>query len=274
LDGTARPIGSSFDPSGPPRLPARERWLAWAAIILVSGLSWLYLLSLAEGMTGGMGEMADMAMGGMAIQRHWTWLDAWLMFLMWAVMMVAMMLPSAGPMILLYQRIAFQKMRQPRRAVALFAAGYLLVWTAFSAVATTAQWALRELGLVSDMMVSSSAMLSGTLLLAAGVYQLSPLKRACLHHCQAPFAFVMQHWRGGPAGALAMGLHHGAFCLGCCWLVMALLFVGGVMNLLWIALLALFVLLEKVLPGSWLSRGAGVALTLAGGVLLGRALLQ
>lgn len=209
-------------------------------------------------------DMPGMDMPGMAMQRPWSWLDAWLMFLMWAVMMVAMMLPSASPMILLYQRIAHQRMTRPRLAVSLFAGGYLLVWAAFSALATFCQWALREFGLVDDMMVSSSTALSGGLLIAAGAYQLSPWKQSCLKHCQTPFAFVMRHWRSGRGGAVVMGLHHGAYCLGCCWLVMALLFVGGVMNLLWIALLATIVLLEKLLPGIWLARTLGVVLLGAG----------
>lgn len=260
MDGQGHTIRPGTDPAEPPRPPARERRLAWAGIILTSGLAWLYLLYLARDMDSGMA----MEMGGMPMHHAWTWLDAWLMFLMWAVMMVAMMLPGASPMILLYQRIAHQKMRRPRRSVALFASGYLLVWTAFSAIATLAQWALRQTGLVSDMMVSSSAALSATLLLAAGAYQLSPWKENCLHHCQTPFAFVTQHWRSGPGGALVMGLHHGAYCLGCCWLMMALLFVGGVMNLLWIALLALIVLVEKLLPGIWLARGLGIVLIAAG----------
>lgn len=245
-----------------------------AAIVLICGLSWLYLLYLSANMAnmesamagmdmGGM-EMSGMDMAGMAMEHGWTWLDALLMFVMWAVMMVAMMLPSASPMILLYQRIAHQRMKQPRLAVTFFASGYLLVWTAFSAIATTAQWVLREIGLVDDMMVSSSATLSGALLIAAGLYQLSPWKQTCLKHCQTPFTFVMQHWRGGKDGAFIMGLHHGGYCLGCCWLVMALLFVGGVMNLLWIAGLALLVLLEKVIRGIWLARGLGVVLVGAG----------
>lgn len=260
MDGEGNPIRPGLDPAEPPRPPAQERRLAWAGIILTSSLAWLYLLYLARDMDSGMA----MEMGGMPMQHAWTWLDAWLMFLMWAVMMVAMMLPGASPMILLYQRIAHQKMRQPRLAVALFASGYLLVWTAYSAVATVAQWTLRQTGLVNDMMVSSSAALSASLLLAAGAYQLSPWKESCLHHCQTPFAFVMQHWRRGSGGALAMGLHHGAYCLGCCWLIMTLLFVGGVMNLLWIALLALIVLVEKILPGIWLARALGTVLLAAG----------
>jgi predicted metal-binding membrane protein len=243
-----------------PLTPLREQRLAWAAIVLASGLSWLYLLQLGAGMDSG----RAMDMASMAMQRPWTLLEAWLMFLMWAVMMVAMMLPSASPMILLYQRIAHQKMSRSRLSVTLFASGYLLVWTGFSAVATAAQWALREIGLVNDMMVSSSGLLSGTLLVAAGLYQLSPWKQTCLYQCQTPFYFIMQHWRGGPAGALQMGLHHGGFCLGCCWLVMALLFVGGVMNLLWIALLALFVLVEKALTGVWPTRASAVVLLVGG----------
>ena len=255
--GDAAPVTRSPE-AGPSALPARDAWFTWIAIILVTGLSWLYLAVLAAEMDGGM-EMASMPM-----QHSWTWLDAVMMFIMWAVMMVAMMLPSATPMILLYQRVAQQKMARPRLAVVLFAAGYLLVWTLFSVAATGAQWALRELGLVNAMMVSSSDLLSGALLLAGGLYQLTPWKRVCLEHCQAPLAFVMQHWRSGPGGALAMGLHHGAHCLGCCWLIMALLFVGGVMNLLWIAALAIIVLLEKVLAGKWPSHVLGAVLIVAG----------
>ena len=255
--------GTRADPS------PGERRLVWAAIGLICALSWYYLLSLSNGMDSG---MTAMEMGGMAMQAPWTWLDAWLIFVMWAVMMAAMMLPGASPMILLYQRIAHQRMKRPHLAVSLFAGGYLLVWTAFSVLATAAQWVLRDVGLVDDMMVSSSTRLSGALLIAAGIYQLSPWKRTCLKHCQAPFAFIMQHWRGGRSGAFAMGLHHGAYCLGCCWLVMALLFVGGVMNLLWIALLAIFVLLEKVLPGIWLANSLGGILMATGTWLLWTAL--
>ncbi len=281
MGGRASPAQAGNNRADLPRTPTTEKLLTWAAIVLACGLSWLYLVQLAVEMESGMAmemapmemapmemapmEMAPMEMAAMATLQPWTPMDAWLMFLMWAVMMVAMMLPSASPMILLYQRIAHQKMSRPRLAVSLFTSGYLLIWTGFSAAATALQWALRETGLVSDMMVSSSGLLSGTLLIAAGLYQLSDWKETCLEQCQAPFTFIMQHWRGGLAGALKMGLQHGAFCLGCCWLLMTLLFVGGVMNLLWIALLALFVLVEKLLPGIWLARVTALVLVVAGG---------
>lgn len=257
---TAAPGSARADLSGQ-RL--RDRLLLLTAIAFITGISWLYLVRLAADMDSHM----PMGMASAAMQRSWTLMDSWLMFLMWAVMMVAMMLPSAVAMLLFYDRLARQKMSHPRLAVTLFASGYLLVWTGFSAGATTIQWALRETGLINDMMVSSSGLLSGALLMAAGLYQLSDFKQNCLHHCQAPFPFVMQHWRAGLSGALVMGLYHGAFCLGCCWLLMALLFVGGVMNLGWIALLALFVLAEKLLPNIWFVRSSAVLLLVSGALL-------
>jgi predicted metal-binding membrane protein len=151
----------------------------------------------------------------------------------------------------------------------IFAAGYLLVWGAFSLVAVSTQWGLERSGLLSSTMASTSVLLGATLLIAAGVYQLTPLKHACLRHCRSPFAFIVQHWRLGDLGALRMGIEHGAFCAGCCWFLMALLFYGGIMNLYWIIGLALYVLLEKTIPaGHWLGRLAGILLIGWGGALM------
>ena len=146
------------------------------------------------------------------------------------------------------------------------AAGYLLVWLGFAAAAATLHWALERAGLVSAMMMGSqSRLLSGAVLITAGLYQLSPLKNICLAHCRTPTSFLSRHWRPRALGALRLGAMHGAYCVGCCWLLMALLFVGGVMNLTWIAALAILVLIEKVLPpGQWVGRGVGIALIVWG----------
>jgi predicted metal-binding membrane protein len=201
----------------------------------------------------------------------WTLGYAVLMFFMWWIMMVAMMLPSAAPMILLFAR--FNRTQRDRGApyvpTGAFALGYLVVWAAFSLVAVSAQWGLERTGLLSSMMASTSVILGAGLLIAAGIYQLTPLKYACLRHCRSPLFFISHHWRPGEWGALRMGLEHGAFCAGCCWFLMALLFYGGVMNLFWIIGLALFVLLEKVAPaGHWVGWIMGIGLIAWGGALL------
>ncbi|WP_255429273.1 DUF2182 domain-containing protein [Ramlibacter albus] len=184
-------------------------------------------------------------------------------FAMWAVMMAAMMLPSALPMILTFVRLNVQQ-GEPGRA-RLFVVAYLLVWSAFSGAATALQWALQRADWVDPMIVSTSPALSASLLLIAGAYQFSPLKRVCLSHCRTPVGFLLGEWRPGRAGAFAMGLRHGGLCTGCCWALMALLFVGGVMNIAWIAALSVAVAIEKMAP-----RGERVAavlgmLLLAGG---------
>src|SRR6185437_6254467 len=189
--------------------------------------------------------------------------------LMWWTMMIAMMTPSAAPLLLLYGRVLRQRVPEPRPEYAapiVLAAGYLTVWLAFSIAASSIQIALQRAGLVSATMLrSQSVALSAAVLMAAGVYQLSPLKYACLRRCRGPVEFLVRHWRAGRAGAFVMGLRHGAWCIGCCWMLMALLFVGGVMNLVWVALLALLVLVEKIAPvGVLASRLAGTALIVWG----------
>jgi len=248
-------------------MPRRERAVIVAALAGVTALAWAYVVHLARGMAG-MGDMASMAMAPML--APWSARDAVLMFAMWWVMMVGMMLPSALPMTLTFA--AINRGRRERGGAyvptALFVAGYLFAWGAFSLAATAAQWALERAALMTGMMRTSSPLLGALLFVAAGVYQLTPLKRACLHRCRTPLAFVLEHWRDGAAGALHMGAAHGRFCLGCCALLMALLFVGGVMNLLWVAAIAVFVLIEKVLPaGERVARVAGV-LSIAFGVWL------
>lgn len=218
-------------------------------------------------------EGTGMAEMGMMTPAAWTPGYAVLMFFMWWAMMVAMMLPSAAPMILLFATVN-RKQRDraaPFVPTSLFAGAYLATWGGFSLMAVGLQWTLQRLAWLSPMMESRRPILGGLLLLAAGLYQLTPIKQVCLRHCRHPITFLTSHWRPGVAGAVRIGFEHGAFCVGCCWFLMGLLFVGGVMNLYWIAGLALFVLLEKTVPaGHWLSYATGVALVGWGTVVLAR----
>ncbi len=248
----------------------RDRWVTISGIILLTVLSWAYLFGLAAGMDNMAmeGDLMSSVSGLMGPQLStWSVRDFFFMFLMWSVMMVAMMLPSASPLILLHVRVNRQQEDggDGFHGTVAFAIGYLLVWTSFSAVATLLQWGLEKLAVLSPMMASTSPLLGAGLLLAAGIYQLTPFKNACLRHCRSPVHSLMQHWRRGTSGAFMMGFHHGVYCIGCCWLLMALLFVFGVMNLVWIAVLSVFVLLEKVVPrGELVARVAGVGFIVAG----------
>ncbi len=247
--------------SSPPALERalrQDRAIVVAAIIIIAAIAWAYTVYLAR---------ADMGMGDnmtMADMRAWSAADFGLMFVMWAVMMVAMMSPSATPMLLMFA--ALNRKRRERKApyvpAAVFLAGYIAAWSAFSVAATLGNWGLHQASLLSSMMgASASGYLGGALLLAAGAFQWSPLKYACLRQCRTPMSFLMTSWRDGTGGALRMGLEHGAFCLGCCWALMLLLFVLGIMNLVWIAALAVFVLAEKTVAlGEWIGRFTGVLL--------------
>jgi len=197
----------------------------------------------------------------------WSPTQAALMFAMWWIMMVAMMTPSAAPMVLLFAAIKRKRQNDSRLSTGIFLGGYLAMWAVFSVVATLTQWSLEANGLMAPMMVSASPILNGSILLAAGLYQLSPLKTACLASCQHPVRFLTRQWRPGAFDPFAMGVVHGTYCLGCCWFLMAQLFLGGVMNVYWIAGLSIYVAMEKLLPhGLWLGRAVGVAL-IAGGVV-------
>ena len=238
-------------------------------------LAWAYLVYLAQGMSG-MDDMGEMAMSGASVGVGFGPVDIILLFLMWAVMMVGMMVPSASPMVLAFAGINRRRRQQggPYVPTLVFLSGYLLVWAGFSMVATVAQVGLSLSLLLTPMMSSASPVLGGILLLAAGAFQMSPLKSACLRHCRTPMGFITNDWREGRGGALLMGLHHGSYCLGCCWALMGLLFLLGVMNLLWIAALAFIVLAEKVAPaGNWLARALGLAFLAWGGWLLVRTIL-
>jgi len=247
----------------------RDRAIVLAGVAGLSALAWAYLLALAWRMPHR--EMA-MAMA-MPHMQAWEATEVLLTWVMWAVMMVAMMTPSAAPMILMFATVNRRHRGQqgPLVPTSVFSLGYLLVWGGFSVVATLAQWGLHTAALLSPMMVSTSPMLGGLLLLAAGIFQWTPLKSTCLTQCRSPLGFLMTEWREGASGALLMGLRHGRYCVGCCWVLMALLFVAGVMNLLWVAAMAAFVLVEKVLPrGELVGRVMGGMLMLAGLVLLGQ----
>ena len=256
------------------RLIQRDRvWIALGLSTAIA-IAWLYLLREATSMNGMVAEArmhAAMGMTGMNL-RAWGATDWLALFAMWAVMMVGMMLPSAAPVILLV--LGAYRLRRDahaRLAAVMFMGGYLLVWTTFSAVAALGQLALHRAAVLSEDMRLRSAVVSGVILLLVGVYQWLPVKNRCLVHCQAPLAFLTQHWRRGVSGGLTMGIRHGAYCVGCCWLLMALLFVVGVMNLVWIAALAAFVLLEKLGPrGAIAGRIGGLAAAVWGVILLVR----
>lgn len=268
------------------RLLRRDRAISLAGLVVLCTLAWLYVVT-GAGLGFGAWDMtrlalfphqhaADLpAMAGMDMGAvappPWQPATWGLIIAMWWVMMIAMMSPSAAPTVLLYARVHRHALAQGHDQARLaptsaFVAGYLLVWLGFSAGAALLHWLLERAGIVSAIaMGSQSRWLSAAILIAAGFYQLSPLKYACLAHCRAPASFLSRHWRPHVVGALRLGAMHGAFCVGCCWMLMALLFVGGVMNLVWIAALALLVMIEKLLPpGIWVGRAAGAVLILWG----------
>ena len=250
----------------------RDRAVVVAMLVGVITLAWTYLLlGAGTGMTA-MGKVSEMPdMPGMMMPVAWTPGYAGLMFVMWWVMMAAMMLPSAAPVLLLFARVNRNKRAGDRPYVptGIFASGYLVAWGGFSALAVGLQWKLERLGLLSPMMATTSYWFGGVILLAAGVWQLTPIKAMCLRHCRSPLGFLVQSWRAGRLGAFRMGLEHGSYCLGCCWFLMGLLFFGGIMNLFWIIGLAAFVLLEKTIPmGSWVGRIAGFGVVAWGAAML------
>ncbi|HKU63267.1 MAG TPA: DUF2182 domain-containing protein [Gemmatimonadales bacterium] len=208
---------------------------------------------------------STMAAMGMVMDRPWGAGDLLLTFVMWSVMMVGMMALSALPVLLLFARMHAQRDHGMAPAVPSFGVGYLVVWLGFSACATAAQWGLHQGALLSSTMATTSTTIAGVILIVAGVYQLTPLKNRCLARCQSPLGFLIGHWRDGPSGAFLMGWRHGIFCLGCCWALMLVLFVVGVMNLAWVGVLTLFILAEKLGPaGARISRAGGVVLLALG----------
>ena len=239
-------------------------------------VSWIYLVYVSNGISDM--EMSssmknNMGMGAMkpGVPMPWGVGDWISMLIMWSVMMIGMMIPSASPMIILFARLKTQKSAQVKSYIPtlVFVSGYVVIWSGFSILATIANYILHSNAMMSGMMgETTSSIVGGVLLVAAGIFQFTPIKKACLNKCRTPMGFLMTNWKDGNSGALRMGLEHGTYCLGCCWLLMALLFVLGVMNLVWIAALALFVLIEKMAPNAqWIGWISGVALIIWGGLL-------
>ncbi len=252
-----------------------------AAMLFIALIAWAYIATLppmtppssAAPDPGMAMDMPGMVMDGAPANTPpaWTWTRAFATFSMWSVMMAAMMLPAAAPIVLLHRRAAVHAHAQgaPAPPTSFLVLGYALVWVAFAALATALQWALSNAGLLDAMDALADRRVAGTVLIMAGLYQLTPLKQTCLQLCRSPATFLMRHYLPGAAGALRMGFGHGLYCLGCCWAAMALLFVGGVMNLIWIAGLAIFVLIEKALPfGRLLGIAAGMGALAVGGYWL------
>jgi len=247
----------------------RDRLIVVLCVALISTLAWVYLFRLAHQMSASLQDQQMMAAMGMASDRAWNASDSLFTFAMWSVMMVGMMAPSALPTLLMFAAAQNWRTQKGLLPTVDFGLGYIAVWTGFSIVATLAQYALHNAALLSPSMAFISPRMSGVILLGAGIYQFSSWKSTCLTHCRSPLGFLMSNWREGGLGALQMGSRHGIYCLGCCWALMLLLFVGGVMNLLWIALLSALVLLEKLGPGGAITaRLTGAAIFVMGIALM------
>jgi predicted metal-binding membrane protein len=244
------------------RLPIAHRLALLGALAVITAASWLYLIWMPMA-PADFGVIPGRVLAVLPPRLA----DAALTFMMWAVMMVAMMLPSASPMVLTYARIVRARPGTAAYAVWLFAAAYVVVWTIFSGAATAGQLLLEQASFLRGPSQATPA-LGAALLVLAGIYQLTPLKNVCLAQCRSPLGFFMTEWRDGATGGFVMGLKHGAYCVGCCWMLMGLLFVFGVMNLLWVAALSALVLFEKIAPfGRLVARASGV-LMLAGAAAL------
>jgi predicted metal-binding membrane protein len=207
----------------------------------------------------------------MPMTPNWTWTDFVLLFIMWFVMMIAMMTPSVTPLVLIFTLInrRRQKRQNPFVRSSYLLSGYFVVWAAFSLFATLLQWLLQQFSLLNPEMITTSKILGGIILILAGVFQFTSLKYSCLHYCRTPVSFIHQYWKEGKSGALRMGIQNGIYCLGCCWILMILLFVSGIMNILWIAIISFFVLIEKVLSSAKvISSIAGISLIAYGIIVL------
>ena len=237
--------------------PNHSKALVVSAVLLLILLSWYYMLF---GMSMNMSPV-----------KTWNLADLSMLFLMWAIMMVGMMLPSAYPVIMLVEKLNQRRRQQTSTYTSslFFVLGYLLVWSAYSLVITVVQYALHYSSLLSPMMVSANLYFSAALLIGAGLYQFTDLKKTCIKHCRSPLSMLTLYWREGISGAIALGLRHGQYCLGCCWVLMSLLFATGVMNLKWIFVLSTLVLLEKVIiKKPLLDKILGWLLMLIGGASL------
>ena len=252
--------------------PAPEdRKIVTGGLFFVAAIGWAYMFYMAWAMENM--HLVDMWMPPLGGMRIWTAWDLLMLFIMWFTMMIAMMTPTATPMVIIFTTVNRHKKlkKQSYSPTFIFLAGYLFAWGVFSLIAAAIQWPLHGSDLLNPMMNSRSYLLSGGILIAAGIYQWTPMKDACLHQCRTPLGFLMAAWQNGHWGAFKMGMHHGIFCIGCCWALMAVLFAVGVMNILWVILITVFVLLEKVLPYSpkRMRTITGLALIAWGGWWLG-----
>ena len=229
-------------------LSQQDKIIVITGLLTVAALGWIYMFYLAWAMENM--HLVDIWMPPRGGERTWTAWDFILLFLMWLTMMLAMMTPTAAPMVMMFTTVNKQKKvrQQPYVSTFIFLAGYLVAWAIFSIVASAIQWPLHESGLLNPMMNSRSYLMSGGIMILAGLYQWTPMKNVCLEHCRTPLGFLMTAWKDGNFGAFKMGLHHGLFCVGCCWALMAILFAVGVMNMLWVTLITIFVLVEKIAP--------------------------
>lgn len=242
----------------------KDRLLVISGIAAITILGWAYMIHMAIHMTT----------KGMSITKpctmYWGIGDIIHLFIMWTIMMVAMMLPAAAPMVMIFVTANGQRSNDEEIFIPtwLFILGYLAVWTIFSGLATLAQWGLHLGALLTHSMAITSPVLGGLLLIAAGIFQWTPFRDACMSKCRSPLGFLMAEWREGRLGALIMGLKAGLFCVGCCWLLMILCFVLGVMNIFWMAALTVFMILERIMDNKWLSRTAGLILIVWGARVL------
>lgn len=272
MASTRRFPGAIRSPSPLAAASGHARGLIGSCVVLVTALAWVYLVHLNRQMASSLEANTMMATMAMPMNQPWSNRDVFFTFVMWAVMMIGMMTASATPVLLLFA--GAQTRREARGvapAVSSFALGYLAVWLGFSACAALAQWGLHQAALLSSPLATASPRLAGATLIAAGAYQLTPLKGACLTRCQSPLGFLMSNWRDGALGAFGMGLRHGVFCLGCCWALMGVLFVVGVMNLAWVGVLTVFILIEKIGPtGAGVARAGGAILVALGVIVVAR----
>lgn len=239
----------------------RDLFALFTALTMLAAVGWWYVVILSRDMA-----IMNSSMSTMGV-KPWAASDFLMMFIMWTIMMIAMMVPTAMRSFLIFSRITAQQAKRGRSFVSgyWFAAGYIVIWTVFSIAATGLQWGLDQAALLSSRMVVYSPFVGAMIFILAGAWQFTPLKNACLTHCRSPLVFLSQNFRAGKFGALSLGLRHGLYCLGCCWVLMGLLFVGGVMNLAWILAITIFVLVEKLLPVTvQTSRITGMLMILAG----------
>lgn len=256
------------------KLFSRETWIVSLSLALLVAIAWAYLTAVADAMDAMTPPRPAQFMWLMPM-GEWGPREFALGLLMWSLMMIGMMVPSAAPMVLLYARMRAKEIARGGTlpSCSLFLAGYLAVWALFSVAATVLQWVLNRSALISDAMLVDNVVVAGSILVAAGLYQFSPLKRVCLARCRSPLQFLSRHWRSGRLGVFRLGLLHGGWCLGCCWMMMLVLFAVGVMNLLWVAALSALVLLEKLTTvGPALAKLSGIAFVVFGALVLLRAM--